>query len=107
MMAMMTFFDAADKAARVGKGWLEHGCNFGNSFAGISKGVKVCTEELGRGIISWIIVSLVFDDGRWFVAPRRNGVIRGTAVTTYGAWSTAASAASATAIRVTARVRSW
>jgi len=45
MMAAMAFLDATDKAARVGKGWLEHGRNVGNSFAGIAKGVKVCTEE--------------------------------------------------------------
>jgi len=110
MMAAMTFFDAKDKAARVGKGWLEHGCNVGNGFAGIAKGVKVCTEEFRRGIICWIIVLLVCGDGRWFVAPGRNGAIRGAAVTISGAWSTAASA---TTIRVTARItvtgswRSW
>jgi len=110
MMTAMTFFDVTDKAARVGKGWLKHGCNVCNSFAGIVKGVEVCTEELRRGIICWIIVSLVFGDGRWFVAPGRNGAIRCTAVTISGAWLMAASA---TTIRVTARItvtgirRSW
>ena len=79
-MAAMAFLDETDKAARVGKGWLEHGCNFGNSFAGIATGVKVCTEELGRGIICRIIVLLVFGNGRWSVAPGGNDAIRGAAV---------------------------
>jgi len=98
-MMAMAFLDATDKAARVGKGWLEHVCNFGNGFAGSAKGGKVRTEELRRRIICWVVVSLVFWDCRWSVAPGKGGGVRGTAVTT---WSTATF--TSTIIRVTARV---